>query len=129
MVSDAFFNSGTVLYVVLLLVLLLISHKVLKLFIQVVVLSLVSAVLYVLMHYIAFPNLELGATQILFFSFFGPSVYLVYSGIFYIASKVKALFSGTKNFISSKISFRRFGSRRPAREKEVILRESRKVEE
>lgn len=116
------FTTGAIIYIVLLALLFVIAYKILKIFLQIVLVSIFSAGVYIILYLIGF--LEFSLLNLLFFSFIGTLLYLFYSALFYILSilfRFSKKISGMKIF--RKRGFRPKGSKR---EKEVILKEVRK---
>ncbi len=76
--SIGLFQLNNILLFLLLVIILVISLKILKIFFQTLLIAILSAVFYVFLSYSG-ANLDINATNILFFSLAGTILFIIYS--------------------------------------------------
>ncbi len=124
------FQLNNLLLFVLIVIILVIAFKLLKIFFETLLVAILSAVFYLFLSYSG-ANLDMNATNILFFSLIGTIVFIIYS----MLSPLVSLLFKTGNKVvkgtSKALKGRKFKSRIKSKpkesahpqEKEVILKE------
>ncbi len=125
MVLLELFQLNNVLLFLLLVIILVISLKILKIFFQTLLIAILSAIFYIFLSYSG-ANLDINAANILFFSVTGTILFIIYSitwPFFYTLFKTShKIVKNTKKIIKTP-KFKKQPKKTKLKEKEVILKE------